>query len=164
METEEIKISTNEWLTDALKRQGYKNIPSNVILDKTLTGLGATYTELHSQRNSIILEPNVPVILEKTKDNSNWLAVWEKCTQKQVETYLKSPSKNKKLICTPESFPKIRKAADKLHINIYSDYFCLMDECENIFKMLITESESHSLYMISSNFKIKRWFLQPLWK
>ncbi|WFE85952.1 hypothetical protein [Parabacteroides chongii] len=130
METEEIKISTNEWLTDALKRQGYKNIPSNVILDKTLTGLGATYTELHSQRNSIILEPNVPVILEKTKDNPDWLAVWEKCTQKQVETYLKSPSKNKKLICTPESFLKIRKAADKLHINIYSDYFCLMDECE----------------------------------
>ena len=67
MQTEEIKIHNGEWLTDALKRQGYENIPSNVILDKTLTGLGATHTELHSNRNSIIIEPNVPVIIEKTK-------------------------------------------------------------------------------------------------
>ena len=72
MQTEEIKIHNGEWLTDALKRQGYENIPSNVILDKTLTGLGATHTELHSNRNSIIIEPNVPVIIEKTKDNPDW--------------------------------------------------------------------------------------------
>lgn len=130
MQTEEIKIYTGEWLTSALKRQGYKNIPSNIILDKTLPGLGATHTELYSNRNSIIIEPNVPVILEKVKDNPSWLAVWEKCAQKKVENYLKSPSKEKKLICTPESFSKIRKAAAKLHINIYIDYFCLLDECE----------------------------------
>ena len=62
MQTEEIKIHNGEWLTDALKRQGYENIPSNVILDKTLTGLGATHTELHSNRNSII-----PLSLKKQK-------------------------------------------------------------------------------------------------
>ena len=67
MQTEEIKIHNGEWLTDALKRQGYENIPSNVILDKTLTGLGATHTELHSNRNSIIIEPNVPLSLKKQK-------------------------------------------------------------------------------------------------
>ena len=123
MQTEEIKIHNGEWLTDALKRQGYENIPSNVILDKTLTGLGATHTELHSNRNSIIIEPNVPVIIEKTKDNPDWLAVWEKCTPSKVEKYLQSTNKRKKLICTPESFSKIRKAANKLNLNIYTDYF-----------------------------------------
>ena len=130
MQTEEIKTHKGEWLTDALKRQGYRNIPSNVILDKTLTGLGATHTELHSNRNSIIIEPNVPVIIEKTKDNPEWLAVWEKCPPSKVEKYLQSTNKRKKLICTPESFSKIRKAANKLNLNIYTDYFCLMDECE----------------------------------
>ena len=95
MQTEEIKIHNGEWLTDALKRQGYENIPSNVILDKTLTGLGATHTELHSNRNSIIIEPNVPVIIEKTKDNPDWLAVWEKCTPSKVEKYLQSTNKRK---------------------------------------------------------------------
>lgn len=130
MQTEELKVYKGEWLTDALKRQGYDNIPSNVILDKTLTGLGATHTELISNRNSIIIEPNVPVIIGKTKDNPDWLAVWEKCTLSKVEKYLQSTNKRKKLICTPESFSKIRKAANNLSLNIYTDYFCLMDECE----------------------------------
>lgn len=75
MQTEEIKTHKGEWLTDALMRQGYENIPSNVILDKTLTGLGATHTELHSNRNSIIIEPNVPVIIEKQKIiQTGWLS------------------------------------------------------------------------------------------
>lgn len=130
MQTEELKVYKGEWLTDALKRKGYENIPSNVILDKTLTGLGATHTELISNRNSIIIEPNVPVIIGKTKDNPDWLAVWEKCTLSKVEKYLQSTNKRKKLICTPESFSKIRKAAYNLSLNIYTDYFCLMDECE----------------------------------
>lgn len=130
METEEIKIYKGEWLSGALKRNSYKHIPSNIILDKTLTGLGATHTELHSKRNSIIIEPNIPVILEKTKLHPDWLAVWEKCTQRNVEKYLQSAIKYKKLICTPESFRKIRNAAKKMNINMYQDYFCLMDECE----------------------------------
>jgi hypothetical protein len=37
-------------------------IPSNIILNKTITGIGATYTEIKSQRNSVIVEPNRPVI------------------------------------------------------------------------------------------------------
>ena len=130
METEEIKIYKGEWLSGALKRNSYKHIPSNITLDKTLTGLGATHTELHSKRNSIIIEPNIPVILEKTKEHPNWLAVWEKCTQRNVEKYLQSAIKYKKLICTPESFRKIRNAANKMNVNIYKEFFCLMDECE----------------------------------
>ncbi len=137
METIKLKIYKEEWLSDALKRDGIESkrknpefIPSNIILDKTLPGLGATHMELHSGRPSIIIEPNVPVILGKAEGNKNWLAVWEKCTPKQVEKYLTSTVKDKKLICTPESFSKIRKAANNLGINIYKDYFCLMDECE----------------------------------
>lgn len=57
MEIEQIKLNGDERLIDALKSRGYKDIPSNVILDKTLTGIGATYAELHSYRNSIIIDP-----------------------------------------------------------------------------------------------------------
>ena len=57
MEIEQIKLNGDERLIDALKSKGYTDIPSNVILDKTLTGIGATYAELHSCRNSIIIEP-----------------------------------------------------------------------------------------------------------
>ena len=38
----EAVINKGEWLLDALKRIGYDMIPTNSILDKTLTGLGAT--------------------------------------------------------------------------------------------------------------------------
>ena len=130
MRKEEIQVRQGEWLIDVLRNNGYKMIPSNVVLNKTLTGLGATHAELHSKRNSIIIEPNVPVILEKTKNHPDWLAVWEKCRRQKVEKCLVSPLKYKKLICTPEGFRKIRNAAKKVNVNIYQDYFCLMDECE----------------------------------
>ena len=43
-------------------------IPTNTILYKRLTGLGATYGELKAKRNSIIIEPNKPVISGKCAD------------------------------------------------------------------------------------------------
>ena len=133
MKTQFISISKNEWLTDALKNNGYNMIPSNIILDKTLTGIGATHGELQAERNSIIIEPNVPVILGKTENESNYLAVYAKTTEAQVRAYLKrSDITYKKLITTPESFKKIRKVAIALNIDIYTDFFCLFDECEKI--------------------------------
>ena len=50
----------------------------------------------------------------------------------KIEKYLKMDIPYKKIITTPESFPKIRKAARKLNINIYKEYFCLFDECEKL--------------------------------
>lgn len=125
-------LHKGEWLLDALKRVGYKMIPTNTILNKTLTGLGATHSEIYSKRNSIIIEPNVPVILGKLDENENLEAVYEKCVPYNIERYLKMDIPYKKIITTPESFPKIRKAAQKLNINIYKEYFCLFDECEKL--------------------------------
>lgn len=125
-------LHKGEWLLDALKRVGYKMIPTNTILSKTLTGLGATHSEIHSKRNSIIIEPNVPVILGKLNDNEYLEAVYEKCTPYSIKQYLKMDIPYKKIITTPESYHKIRKAAMELNINIYKDYFCLFDECEKL--------------------------------
>lgn len=132
MKTIEATIKKGEWLLDALNRIGYDKIPTNTVLDKTLTGLGATYSEIYSKRNSIIIEPNVPVILGKLNDNENLEAVYEKCTPYSIKKYLKMDIPYKKILTTPESFHKIRKAAMDLNINIYQEYFCLFDECEKI--------------------------------
>ena len=125
-------IKKGEWLLDALKRIGYDMIPTNTILDKTLTGLGATHSEIHSKRNSIIIEPNVPVILGKLNGNENLEAVYEKCIPYAIKKYLQMDIPYKKILTTPESFKKIRKAAIELNINIYKDFFCLFDECEKV--------------------------------
>ena len=121
-----------EWLLDALKRIGHSMIPSNCILNKTLTGLGATHSEIHSKRSSIIIEPNVPVILGKLDENENLEAVYAKCTPYNLKKYLQMDMPYKKIITTPESFKKIRKAAEELDINIYKTFFCLFDECEKV--------------------------------
>jgi len=130
--TKEIYINKNEYFTVALRNAGYKNIPSNVILDKTLTGIGATYAEIIAERNSIIIEPNVPVILGKTRGKIDILGVYEKCTKLKIKNYFQSNNQFKKFITTPESFVKIKAVAKGLDIDIFKDYFCLFDECEKI--------------------------------
>ena len=132
METKEVSIRHGEWLLSALNRLGYDWIPTNTLLNKTLTGLGATHCEIHSKRNSIIIEPNVPVILGKLSENQSLEAVYEKCTPYTLKKYLRMDIPYKKILTTPESFHKIRKEAQALNINIYQDYFCLFDECEKI--------------------------------
>ncbi|MCR9010839.1 hypothetical protein [Gabonibacter chumensis] len=134
MRTKDYLIERNETLVEAFAREGIKEIETNVIIDKTLTGIGATYWELHlAKRPSIIIEPNVPVIIGKAEKVDNSLAVYALCTKTQVKNFLKNKSiTNKKLLTTPEGFEKIRKAARELGIDIYKEFFCLFDECEKI--------------------------------
>ena len=57
MRTEYFTIERDETLVEAFKNKGIQEIESNVILDKTITGIGATYWELHlAKRPSIIID------------------------------------------------------------------------------------------------------------
>lgn len=130
-----IPIKHKQYLTEALRNKGYPNIPKNTILKKTLPGLGATYGEIKAKRHSIIIEPNVPVIIGKTKDKSELLGVYEGITIKKIETYLKDKSIiHKKILITPESYYLIKKICieKKTKIDYYKDFFCLFDECERL--------------------------------
>lgn len=117
-------------------------IPTNTILCKTLTGIGATYGEIRSARNSIIIEPNRPVIYGKCLDpkhrDDNLLGVYEGVYTKDVVNYiLQSQNMNKriKILTTPESFYKVQKAFEQVGIDIRTDgYFLLFDECQKIVK------------------------------
>lgn len=133
MNVEQLDINKGEWLSNALKRQGYPMIPNNVVIDKTATGLGITHMEIHAKRNSIIIEPNVPVIIGKAEGKDYCLAVYEECKPSQIKNFLhRTDLKYKKLITTPEGFEKIKKVAQQLGIDIFKEYFCLFDECEKI--------------------------------
>lgn len=134
MNTEYVYLGQNEYLGDALKsKYGKDCIPSSVILDKTLTGIGATFTEIHTKRNSIIIEPNVPVIVGKCQKEGNCLGVYSETTVSQIKKYLNNDAiKYKKILTTPEGFKKIRKAAGNSYSQIQQTYFCLFDECEKL--------------------------------
>lgn len=123
-----------QYLTEVLPE-----IPTNTILYKKLTGLGATYGELKADRDSIILEPNVPVIKGKCKDpkhtKDNLMGVYENVTVDSIVKYLQaSKEKHIKLLSTPESFSKIKAAFEEIDRDIYSTCYLLFDECHKIVK------------------------------
>lgn len=89
-EAKYIVINENEYLIDVFKREGFEldAIPTNCIFHKTLPGLGATYSEIKAKRNSVIIEPNVPVIKGKTDKNDKLLGVYEGVTDNKIKNYL----------------------------------------------------------------------------
>jgi hypothetical protein len=123
-------ISKGQYLKDI-----FDLIPSNIILCKTLTGIGATTLEIESNRNSIIIEPNVPVIQGKmakynTRAKILVRGVFENVTEDQMVTYLESKVLYKKFIVTPESFRRVKELLETSGINMFEEYFLLFDECE----------------------------------
>ena len=114
-------------------------IPANTILYKTLTGLGATYGELKADRNSIIIEPNVPVIVGKCNDpkhrGDNLFGVYEGIYTDDLVKYLEaSANKRIKILTTPESFTKVKDAFELMDMDVYGTCFLLFDECHKIVK------------------------------
>ena len=134
-----IEINLNElgrvqYLTEVLPE-----IPTNTILYKKLTGLGATYGEITAKRDSIIIEPNVPVIIGKCNDpkhkDDNLFGVYEGVYTDNIVNYLeKSKKKYYKILTTPESFQKVKDAFEELEMSVHCSCFLLFDECHKLVK------------------------------
>ena len=123
-----VTLKQGQYLSDVMRK-----IPTNCILSKRIPGCGATTLELKSNRNSIIVVPNVPVINSKCQKYDNLLGVIEKVTVDNIVEYLNENSLFK-IMTTPESFPKVKKACELCGLNIYSDFFLLDDECHQLVK------------------------------
>ena len=123
-----ITLEEGQFLSNVLSE-----IPTDCILSKRVPGCGATTLELKTNRNSIIIVPNVPVIQSKEKKEPYPKGVYEDVTVSEVVTYLKENIRYK-IMTTPESFGKIKVACEKCNINIYSEFFLLMDECHQLVK------------------------------
>ena len=128
LEVEVLNIHKGEYLSEALKRQGYPMLPSNAIINKVMTGTGATYMELNpklSPRNSIVIEPYRSAVENKVQAFDEAQGVFKEVTVKKLTAYLNNSNiKYKKIITTPEGFQtKVLKAAKSLKMNIYKEFF-----------------------------------------
>ena len=137
LDVELLNIHKGEYLSEALKRQGYPMLPSNAIINKVMTDTGATYMELNaklSPRNSIVIEPYRSAVENKVQAFDEAQGVFKEVTVKKLTAYLNNSNiKYKKIITTPEGFEnKVLKAAKQLRMNIYKEYFCLFDESEHL--------------------------------
>ena len=126
-----------QYLTDV-----YPQIETNTILKKTITGIGATYSEIKAPRHSIIIEPTKPVIYGKTKNiqhkKDNLLGVFEGVFQNTIIDYIEESIRQKKwikIMTTPESFKKVQDAFDSLDFDIqHNGVFLLFDEIHRSIK------------------------------
>ena len=125
-----------QYLTEVLP-----TIPTNTILYKKLTGLGATYGEIKANRNSVIIEPNKPVIIGKCNDpkhsDDNLFGVHDNIYVDNIIRYItrsQKQSKYIKILTTPESFLKVRDAFEEMDMDIRFDCFLLFDECHKVIK------------------------------
>lgn len=135
MEINRITISKGQHLADV-----YPLIESNIILNKKLSGVGATHCEIIAQRHSIIVVPNVPIItckVEKHRETDNLFGVMSNVELREIEEYLGSTLAKKKFVkimVTPESFYKVRQAFDEIELSLYDDCFLMLDECHKFIK------------------------------
>lgn len=135
MEIKTITIAKDQHLADV-----YPLIETNTILNKRLSGVGATHCEIIAPRHSIIVVPNVPIItckVEKHKDSDNLFGVMANVSAREIEQYIEttlSANKRIKIMVTPESFHKVRKAFSEVDFDMYEDCFLMLDECHKFIK------------------------------
>ncbi len=105
-------------------------LPHKKIIYKYLTGCGATHLELISKRNSILIEPYIPVILGKASEKI--FPVHGDVHTDDIVDYLSKKRNYYKIVSTPEGLRKIINACIELDMNIYKMFFLVVDECEKL--------------------------------
>lgn len=141
--------------------QVYPLIDSNIILNKKLSGVGATHCEIIAPRHSIIVVPNVPIItckVDKHSQSDNLFGVMQNVSVEDVEEYITNTLSQKlyiKLMVTPESFKKVRDAFINAEIDMYDTCFLMLDECHKFIKEVDFRPDIIQPFIYFFNFKNK---------
>ena len=120
----------------------FDRLPYGVI-NKNITGIGATSLELRADRNSIIVLPIKAIAYNKYKaytiekgDGSCMYVgspigdIKSDITPKKIDEYLRLENgKPKKFLVVADSLPKVLRAIGEEH---YNDYFLMVDEVDSL--------------------------------
>lgn len=115
---------TSKFLSDELSK-----IPSHCLFNKGITGCGGTTLEIESKRNSIILVPNINLVLNKCAVYSNLIGVYGDVSETELTTAIKKKVKYRKIMGTYDSLPKILNVLKEEAF----EYFLLIDEYHILF-------------------------------
>lgn len=120
-----IKVKkTSKFLSDE-----FNNIPSRCLFNKGITGCGGTTLEIESKRNSIILVPNINLVLNKCAVYPNLIGVYGAISESDLDERLQEKTRYKKIMGTYDSLPKILNVLGDTAF----DYFLLIDEYHILF-------------------------------
>jgi len=126
-----LHMNQGEWLSEVIDR-----LPCGLI-DKQVTGIGATYLELHCDRNSIIVTPTRALALNKLEDGFLYVGTkdgQQKATTKaEIKAYLNNNNTQyKKILVVADSIDKVIEAIKENNEDVYSNYFLLVDEIDTL--------------------------------
>ena len=114
-----------------------QHLPENCILDKGITGCGATSLAITNDRSTLIAAPTVNLIKNKMQEHPDLLGVYGGVTNQEIADYLKAHDRWK-IMATYDAIPRI---ADVAGAEIYSKAFLLVDEYH---RLLFDYSFRHS--------------------
>lgn len=134
------------------------------LIDKKITGIGATHLEMYSLRNSIIVTPTRVLAYNKSiKEEDKFLYFGspynEKIiTTKNIKNYLDNPSITyKKFLVVADSLPKLIKLLEGYKkTDVLKDYFLMVDEVDtlqsdNYFRPVLSKVIDYYLKFSPSN-------------
>jgi len=130
------KMNPDEKLSDLLDQ-----LPHGLI-DKKITGIGATTLEIKSNRNSIIILPTRILAKSKT-DKENKEQGRQAClfvgtkdnnvstSMDEINSYLDDTDiQPKKFLVVADSLKKVIQAIERKKIDVYREYFLMVDEID----------------------------------
>ncbi|MFV0420038.1 MAG: DEAD/DEAH box helicase [Dysgonomonas sp.] len=133
------------------------------LIDKQATGIGATYSEMYSKRNSIIVVPTRALGENKCGNDSNFLYVGTQrvinrvTTDIEINNYLNNTIiEYKKIVVVADSLKKVIDCMQTMGIDVYREYFLMVDEIDTI------QSDNHFRPQLSNvidyyyKFKLQR--------
>lgn len=115
---------TSKFLSDELSK-----LPSRCLFNKGITGCGGTTLEIESNRNSIILVPNINLVLNKCAVYPDLIGVYGDVSESELSNALQASVKYRKIMGTYDSLPKILNVLGESAFN----YFLLIDEYHILF-------------------------------
>ena len=111
-----------------------KELPSNCLFGKGLTGCGGTTLELTCERHSIIAMPFKNLVINKEQQIKGVLGVYEGVSQNDIKDYAKNHKGKIKICTTYDSLPRTIDALEQVGVNAFTDCFLLVDEYHCLFK------------------------------
>ena len=135
----EVKIitasTTAKWVEEIPELENL--LPENCILDKGITGCGATTLAIENDRSTLIAAPTVNLIKNKMQEHADLLGVYGGVTNQEIADYLQTHD-CWKIMATYDAIPRV---VDVAGTEIYKKAFLLVDESP---RLLFDYSFRHS--------------------
>lgn len=136
METRIITASiTAKWVEEIPELKN--RLPENCILDKGITGCGATRLAITNDRSTLIAAPTVNLIKNKMQEHADLFGVYGGVTNQEIADYLQTHD-CWKIMATYDAIPRV---VDVAGTEIYKKAFLLVDEYH---RLLFDYSFRHS--------------------